>query len=115
MNLPPKSTFRFSELPAITGIKPYVLRFWETEFEEIVPLTDEAGEKHYSRADVEMILQIKSLLFDEKLSINEAKGRLRVQDQSFVQDMAAAMSDDHMTPIMEALQLIREVKQKHHW
>lgn len=115
MNLPPKSTFRFSELPAITGIKPYVLRFWETEFEEIVPINDESGEKHYSRADVEMILHIKSLLFDEKLSITEAKGRLRATvEQDFNHEMIEAM-EDNMAPIMEALQLIKDIKQKHHW
>lgn len=114
MILPPKSTFRFQELPAITGIKPYVLRFWETEFEEIVPISDEAGEKHYSRADVEMIMRIKSLLFDQKLSITEAKGRLRAPDT--VEPTAEILEEhDFMSKIQEALTLIQEIKQKHHW
>lgn len=114
MILPPKSTFRFQELPAITGIKPYVLRFWETEFEEIVPISDEGGEKHYSRADVEMIMKIKSLLFDEKLSITEAKARLRAPDTIESTDEILE-EHDFMSKIQEALTLIQEVKQKHHW
>lgn len=102
-------------MPTITGIKPYVLRFWETEFEEIVPLTDEAGEKHYSRADVEMILHIKSLLFDKKLSITEAKGQLRSNEQTMTALMDLAPAPDFMAPVLDALKLIQEVKQKHHW
>lgn len=114
MILPPKSTFRFSELPTITGIKPYVLRFWETEFEEIVPIADEAGEKHYSRADVEMILHIKTLLFDQKLSITEAKFKLRNPDSSDAM-VEAIIEHDTLAPLFEALKLIQDIKQKHHW
>ena len=114
MNLPPKSSFKFQELPTITGIKPYVLRFWETEFEEIVPIADESGEKHYSRADVEMIMQIKGLLFDKKMSITEAKGLLRGPDmRQEVVNRAEAM--DVAGPLLEALKLVQEIKQRHHW
>lgn len=119
MILPPKSTFKFQELPAITGIKPYVLRFWETEFEEIVPIADEAGEKHYSRADVELILHIKSLLFDKKLSITEAKGALRSQAPELSPGPSAAVGESQEAEVLaslrEALQVLKEVRQRHHW
>jgi len=75
--IPNKSNFKFQELTPITGVKPYVLRFWETEFPEISPVNSESGQKIYSRQDVETILKIKSLLFDEKKSIPEVKLALR--------------------------------------
>jgi DNA-binding transcriptional MerR regulator len=68
-----KNLFRFQEVTNLTGIKPYVLRFWETEFEQINPSLSHEGEKLYERDDLETIMQIKNLLFEHKLSIPKAK------------------------------------------
>lgn len=65
--------YTFKEISSITGVKPYVLRFWETEFDEIKPIISEIGEKLYSDSDIEAIDRIKKLLFEDKLSIPEAK------------------------------------------
>src|SRR5665647_2543677 len=78
--IPNKSNFKFQELTPITGVKPYVLRFWETEFDDIAPLTSDKGEKLYARKDVEAILKIKKLLFDEKLTIPEAKLAIKTRE-----------------------------------
>jgi DNA-binding transcriptional MerR regulator len=75
MNL--NESFQFNEVADQTGVKPYVLRFWESEFEQINPYTSEAGDKIYSKKDLEVIHSIKFLLFEKKLSIQEAKNELR--------------------------------------
>tara|TARA_Y100000768_G_C23990847_1_gene692709 strand:- start:10808 stop:11353 length:546 start_codon:yes stop_codon:yes gene_type:complete len=69
--------YAFKELSSLTGVKPYVLRFWESEFEEISPSLREDGSKAYSEKDRESVERIKDLLFGQKLSIQEAKGMLQ--------------------------------------
>ena len=54
-------------------VKPYVLRFWETEFEQISPELTDSGDKKYSSDDLEAIERIKDLLFNQKMSIPQAK------------------------------------------
>ena len=71
--IPNKSSFKFQELTPITGVKPYVIRYWETEFSEISPITSDSGQKIYARKDLEAILKIKKLLFEDKMTIPEAR------------------------------------------
>jgi DNA-binding transcriptional MerR regulator len=70
---PEKSTYKFNEVTSITGVKPYVLRFWESEFEQIDPRTNDNGQKFYGSKDLAVIQKIKTLLFENKLSIPQAK------------------------------------------
>lgn len=77
IEIPNKSTFKINEVCALTGIKSYVLRFWETEFEEIAPIPSSSGQKLYELKDIEAILLIKKLLFDDKLSIEKAKAEVK--------------------------------------
>ncbi|MCY4643470.1 MAG: MerR family transcriptional regulator [Bacteriovoracales bacterium] len=74
--IPNKSCFRPDEVCRITGIKPYILRFWESEFDDIDPMTSASGQKIYEHKDIEVIKQIKSLVIDEKLTIEKAKALL---------------------------------------
>ena len=76
----PKSLFKQNEVCGLTGVKPYVLRFWEREFDEISPVSSENGEKLYEQKDIETIAFVKRLLFGEKMSIDEARERLREGD-----------------------------------
>lgn len=75
--IPNKSSFKVSEVCAITDVKSYVLRFWESEFPEISPLISSSGQKIYEHRDIETILLIKKLLFEQKMSIEEVKGELK--------------------------------------
>ncbi|MCK6594157.1 MAG: MerR family transcriptional regulator [Bacteriovoracaceae bacterium] len=77
IEIPNKSTFKINEVCALTGIKSYVLRFWETEFVEIAPIPSSSGQKLYELKDIEAILLIKKLLFDDKLSIEKAKSEVK--------------------------------------
>lgn len=72
-NLPKKDHYQFKEITSLTGVKPYVLRFWESEFPQISPAILEGGNKVYSQHDLQCVEKIRDLLFDDKLSIPQAK------------------------------------------
>lgn len=84
-----KTDYKFKEVVSFTEVKPYVLRFWETEFSQINPRTAENGQKIYSKNDVYAILKIKGLLFDEKMSIPEARAFI---DNEMVEELTAELS-----------------------
>lgn len=77
VEIPNKSSFKINEVCALTGVKSYVLRFWESEFEEIAPLESSSGQKLYEYRDIEAILLIKKLLFEDKMSIERAKAEMK--------------------------------------
>jgi DNA-binding transcriptional MerR regulator len=72
-NIPKKDSYKFNEVTSLTSVKPYVLRFWETEFQDISPEILEDGSKLYRESDIETIEKVKDLLFNQKMSIPEAK------------------------------------------
>lgn len=123
--IPHKSNFKFQELTPITGVKPYVIRFWETEFDEISPVTSDSGQKLYARKDVEAILKIKKLLFDEKMSIPEAKLVIKSREIEIGSEAthvnhesSAKESMDKSivkTTLISSLNLIKDIKVKHSW
>lgn len=80
IGIPKKDSYKFNEVTSITNVKPYVLRFWETEFEGINPKYLEDGSKIYTQTDIELIEKVKNLLFNEKMSIPEAKLKLEKSD-----------------------------------
>ena len=69
-------TYRIGEAARLLGVKTYVLRFWEGEFEEIEPVRTESGQRLYTEENLEVIREIKRLLYDEGLTIEGAKRRL---------------------------------------
>lgn len=71
--IPDKIFFKIREVAAITGIKPYVLRYWESEFSFLNPPKNKGGQRIYKRKDIETILQIKKLLYEEGYTIAGAK------------------------------------------
>jgi DNA-binding transcriptional MerR regulator len=74
-----QESFKINEVCSIAGVKPYVLRFWESEFHEISPRIDENEIRYYGHKDIEAITLIKKLLFDEKLTIEKTKLELRLR------------------------------------
>jgi DNA-binding transcriptional MerR regulator len=75
-----KLYYSISEVSKITDLEQYVLRYWETEFEQLKPAKNRAGNRIYTNKDIKMILYIKKLLRDERYTIEGAKQVL----QSFV-------------------------------
>jgi len=74
--IPDKLYFKIGEVGEITGVKPYVLRYWESEFNIIDPLKARSKHRLYRKKDIENILLIKKLLYEEKLTIAGAKKKL---------------------------------------
>jgi DNA-binding transcriptional MerR regulator len=75
--LPDKLYFKIGEVAKIVGVKPYVLRYWETEFPAIRPGKTRSKHRLYRRRDVEALLEIKRLLHNERYTIEGAKRRLK--------------------------------------
>jgi DNA-binding transcriptional MerR regulator len=68
-----KLYYSISEVSKITGLEQYVLRYWESEFEQLRPAKNRAGNRIYTNRDIKMILHIKKLLRDERYTIEGAK------------------------------------------
>ncbi len=71
--IPNKLYFRIGDVSRIAGVKPYVLRYWETEFPAIGPKKSGSNHRLYRRKDVELILDIKRLLYQERYTIEGAR------------------------------------------
>jgi DNA-binding transcriptional MerR regulator len=74
--IPDKFHFKIGEVSRILGVKPYVLRFWETEF-RITPAKNPSQHRVYKRQEVEMLLEIKRLLYEERFTIEGARAKLK--------------------------------------
>ena len=77
VEIPERSTFRIGDVADLIGVKPYVLRYWETEFPLISPQKSASGQRVYCKKDVEIVVMIKRLLYDERYSIEGARKRIR--------------------------------------
>jgi DNA-binding transcriptional MerR regulator len=75
--LPDKLYFKIGEVARLVGVKPYVLRYWETEFSVVRPGKTRSHHRLYRRRDVETLLEIRRLLYAERYTIEGAKRRLR--------------------------------------
>lgn len=77
VQIPEKLFYRINEVSTITQVKPYVLRYWETEFPMLSPEKDENDQRRYRKSDIELIVNIKHLLYTEKFTIAGARKQLR--------------------------------------
>jgi DNA-binding transcriptional MerR regulator len=71
--IPDKLYFRIGDVARLAAVKPYVLRYWETEFPAISPKKTATGHRLYRRKDVELILEIKHLLYEKRFTIEGAR------------------------------------------
>ncbi|HUR71475.1 MAG TPA: MerR family transcriptional regulator [Candidatus Limnocylindrales bacterium] len=75
--LPEKIYFKIGEVSQIVGVEPYVLRYWETEFDLLKPSKAPSKHRLYKKRDVELLLDIKRLLYTEGFTIEGARKKLR--------------------------------------
>jgi DNA-binding transcriptional MerR regulator len=75
--IPDKMAFKIGEVAELLGIKTYVLRYWETEFEALKPKKSNHNQRMYTRRDVEMAFFIKKLLYKDRFSIEGARKALK--------------------------------------
>jgi DNA-binding transcriptional MerR regulator len=75
--IPDKRYFKIGEVCELAGLKPHVLRYWESEFKELKPPKGRSSHRLYRRQDVEAVLQIKELLYQKRFTIAGAKLALK--------------------------------------
>lgn len=75
--IPEKLFFRIGEVAQLVGVEPYVLRYWESEFPGLSPRKSSSGQRMFRRKDVELLLNIKHLLYDRKFTIEGARKALQ--------------------------------------
>ena len=68
-----KLYYSIGEVSKMVSLKSYVLRYWETEFKQLTPPKNRAGNRTYRQKDIDLILQIKDLLYDKKFTIEGAR------------------------------------------
>ena len=90
--IPEKSLFRIGEVSRLTETKTFVLRFWETEFPTLQPVKSPSGHRLYRREDIETVLQIKRLLYEEGFTIAGARKHL-ARARSANETLVAAPSE----------------------
>jgi DNA-binding transcriptional MerR regulator len=77
--IPGKLYFKIGEVSKIAGVPTHVLRFWESEFPKIAPHRTDAGQRLYTRRNVELVLEIKTLLYQRRFTIDGARQYLRLR------------------------------------
>ncbi len=75
--IPNRLFFRIGDVGELADVEPYVLRFWEAEFPQLAPKKTSSGQRQYRRKDVETVLEIKRLLYDEGYTIAGARKAMR--------------------------------------
>ena len=88
-----KRYFRIGEVSRIVGVEPYVLRYWENEFPQIRPIRADTNQRTYQKKDLDTILEVKRLLYEEKLTIEGARQRLKKEVSKSSQEQRNAIEE----------------------
>lgn len=106
--IPDRMYFKIGEVCKIAGIKPYVLRYWETVFDLISPQKSKANQRVYEKKDIENVLLIKRLLWNERYSIAGAKQRIKELKQ---EHRAKRLSEEKSPANLKLDQVKEELKE----
>lgn len=93
-----KLYYSISEVSKLTGLEQYILRYWESEFDQLKPAKNRAGNRIYTNKDIKLILEIKRLLRDEKYTIEGAKNILLENLNKNPNKKSAAVKKFNETP-----------------
>lgn len=110
-SIPDKMAFKIGEAAEMVGVKQYVLRYWESEFEMLRPRKSKNNQRVYSRRDVETAMMIKKLLYDDRFSIEGARAALRalkaqVKEEKGIKQMAQTQE----TAVAKLRKLVGEIR-----
>lgn len=108
--IPDKQYFRIGEVAEIAGVEAYVLRFWESEFSSLKPAKSKTNRRTYSRRDVELVLRIRDLLYDQGYTIAGARRRLKQEGPGPAEDPAhrRELLQRIRNEVQELLRLVQE-------
>lgn len=107
-SIPDKSYFRIGEVSRLLGVQPYVVRYWESEFKTVRPIRTRSDQRLYRHRDVEELLLIRKLLYEENFTINGARKqlhRMRGEDAVAADDPRERLLNE----IEQGLRRIREI------
>jgi DNA-binding transcriptional MerR regulator len=100
--IPDKLYFRISEVSKLTALEPYVLRYWESEFKLIKPIRTKSRHRLYRRKDLEILFEIKKLLYEEQYTIAGAKKRLEEIAREEKRDLEVNPDENDYKKILHA-------------
>jgi DNA-binding transcriptional MerR regulator len=116
--IPDKLYFKIGEVADIAGVKPHVLRYWESEFSAIRPTKSRSKQRLYRQQDIELILRLKDLLYNQGFTISGARKQLRrkqqVPSEELPTEPASENNDEQMAlPLSSPLDqvLLKEIRQ----
>jgi DNA-binding transcriptional MerR regulator len=99
-NVPEKLYYKIGEVSRIAGVEPYVLRYWESEFRIVNPERSRSKQRLYTRKDLEMIMEIKRLLYDERYTIEGAKKRLMGRDKGQARQLSMGFQESRYRELL---------------
>ncbi|MBP7341664.1 MAG: MerR family transcriptional regulator [Smithellaceae bacterium] len=106
--IPEKAYFRIGEVSKILNVEPYVIRYWETEFKTVKPVRTKTSQRLYRRKDIEELLTIRNLLYQQRFTINGAKKQL-LKMRSESPPARAGGGDETLRIIKRELQQIKKI------
>jgi DNA-binding transcriptional MerR regulator len=106
--IPDKLYFRIGEVAGLCRLPAYVLRFWETEFPQLKPIKSSTGQRMYRKRDVESVVRIKKLLYEDGFTIAGARVQLREEIKS---DRSQSALPFPMSPAVSVTHLRHELQQ----
>jgi DNA-binding transcriptional MerR regulator len=110
--IPDKLYFRIGEVSRLCRLPAYVLRFWETEFPQLKPSKSSTGQRMYRRRDLENVLRIKTLLYDQGFTIAGARQQLRTEAKATKDQVGLPFprrSSDGLKRVRQGLQEILSI------
>jgi DNA-binding transcriptional MerR regulator len=100
---PNKLFYRIGEVSRLSGLEPYVLRYWESEFPQLKPEKGKSGQRLYNRKDLEAVLRIKQLLYKEGFTIAGARKKLNSKGERNTLLSAVETAKKELREILEIL------------
>ncbi len=103
IEIPDKLYFKIGEVAEITGVKPHVLRYWESEFGVFRPAKSNSKQRLYRRKDIELVLRLKDLLYRQGFTIAGARKRLREEGAGGKDQMDLPLASKQDRDLLEDL------------
>jgi DNA-binding transcriptional MerR regulator len=109
VSIPDKSYFRIGEVSRLLGVESYVIRYWESEFKTVRPIRTRSDQRLYRHKDVEELLMIRKLLYEENFTINGARKQLHKMRGEEPAAAGRDRRDGLLDEIEKGLRMIREI------
>ncbi len=104
-----KYYYSISEVAKLVDIKPYVLRYWESEFKELHPKKTKSGRRTYTQKEIDLISSIKELLYKEKYSVKGVKEKLKNNNGTFLCEKISTKTKENESLLNEIEQGLKEM------